>query len=68
MGSKLINKNVSYNFLIADGASASSTSSLDGLNGVVEFEDIGSSVTGRVGPCVMIKVVDRSAKCEFCTS
>ncbi|WVQ85942.1 hypothetical protein IAT38_008110 [Cryptococcus sp. DSM 104549] len=63
---KEMGKRVSYNFLIVDGALASPSSSLDDLNGVVEFEDVSNSVSHNTGgPLVVIKVVDREAKAVY---
>lgn len=56
---------MSYNFLIVDSTLASPNSSLDTLNGVVEFEDVSNSVTAHSGgPIVAVKVVDKEAKGE----
>ena len=59
-----MDKNVTYNFLIVHGSSASPTSSLDSLNGVMEFEDLANTFTPSVGPCVAIKVLDGAARGE----
>ncbi|RXK41996.1 kinesin [Tremella mesenterica] len=58
-------KPVSYNFLISRGASAGSVSSLDDLNGVVEFEDVSNSVGSSISPGVRIKVIDRNAQAVY---
>jgi hypothetical protein len=58
-----MNKRVAYNFLVADGPIP--TSSLNGLSGVVEFEDVSSSGGGEDGPRLLVKVIDRNATCKF---
>lgn len=62
--SKELGRSVSYNILVTDGSSAAPRSSLDGLNGVVEFEDVAGSTTGGDAPLVMVKVTDKEANGE----
>lgn len=63
--SKAMEKQVIYNFLVVNGAIASPTSSLDGQNGIVEFEDVSGSITQHInGPVVVVKVIDWRAKCK----
>lgn len=58
-------KQVTYNFLVVNGPTASPTSSLDGQNGIIEFEDVSGSVIQHInGPVVVVKVIDWRAKCE----
>lgn len=42
------------------------TSSLDGLSGVVEFEDVSGSGTAEQGSRLLVKVIDRAAMGESC--
>ncbi|KAK4688603.1 hypothetical protein P7C73_g1497, partial [Tremellales sp. Uapishka_1] len=62
---KEMGKKVSYNLLVADGALAAPSSSLDNLNGVIEFEDVTNSLTARTGACVIVKVLDREARAVY---
>lgn len=65
MFSKNMEKQVIYNFLVVNGAIASPTSSLDGQNGIVEFEDVSGSIAQHInGPVVVVKVIDWRAKCK----
>lgn len=58
-------KQVTYNFLVVNGATASPTSSLDEQKGIIEFEDVsGSGIQHINGPVVVVKVIDWRAKCE----
>ena len=54
-------KQVSYNLLAVHGDMVAPTSSLDRLNGVVEFEDVTSNAQPILGPCVVVKVLDMKA-------
>lgn len=58
-------KRISYNLLVVRAGSAGSVSSLDGINGVVEFEDVSNSVGSALGPSVMVKVLDRESKSVY---
>ncbi|KIR42439.1 kinesin [Cryptococcus deuterogattii 99/473] len=63
---KNMEKQVIYNFLVVNGAIASPTSSLDGQNGIVEFEDVSGSITQHInGPVVVVKVIDWRAKSVY---
>jgi kinesin family protein 1 len=63
-GSRQLSKAVNYNFLVVEGRVAAPTSSLDRLNGVVEFEDVSAALGDARTPAVVIKVIDREARCE----
>lgn len=58
-----MDKRASYNFLVSGDAIP--TSSLDGLSGVVEFEDVSSAGGAEDGARLMVKVVDRNATGMF---
>ncbi|WVO20454.1 uncharacterized protein IAS62_001751 [Cryptococcus decagattii] len=63
---KNMEKQVIYNFLVVNGAIASPTSSLDGQNGIVEFEDVSGSIAQHInGPVVVVKVIDWRAKSVY---
>ncbi|WVO17419.1 hypothetical protein L204_105111 [Cryptococcus depauperatus] len=63
---KQMQKRVTYNFLIVDGALVSPISSLDETSGVVEFEDVSNSVAQhKRGPTVVVKIVDWQAKSVY---
>ncbi|ORY20865.1 P-loop containing nucleoside triphosphate hydrolase protein [Naematelia encephala] len=59
-------KPVSYNLLVVNGEAASSTSALDNLTGIVEFENVSSPAGLTGGPCTLIKVIDYPAKAVYC--
>jgi hypothetical protein len=61
MTSKTMGRMVSYNFLVVDGRAISPASSLDDINGVLEFEDVSPGHTPTAGPMVVIKVTDKES-------
>ena len=54
-------RKVSYNFLVVNGRMISPASSLDEINGVLEFEDVSRGHIPTVGPAAVIKVVDKES-------
>ncbi|AAW41182.2 kinesin, putative [Cryptococcus deneoformans JEC21] len=63
---KHMEKQVTYNFLVVNGAIASPTSSLDEQKGIIEFEDVsGSGIQHINGPVVVVKVIDWRAKSVY---
>lgn len=63
MFSRELGRGVTYNFSIAQGINATSSSAAEEDSGVVVVEDATAS-EGDNHPCVVIKVVDRTATCE----